>query len=77
MKGNLNEEHVKRRPPSSRAKIGTIFPAVPGKMTVFPVFFLLFHLSLPKIWLLHLNKNYIFEISDNGAIPQKRFILLS
>ena len=38
------------------------------KMTVFPVLILLFHLFLPKIWLSHLNKNYVFAISDNRAI---------
>ena len=50
---------------------GTIFPAIPGKMTVFLVLTLHFHPSLPKIWLFHLNENYIFEISDNSAIRQK------
>ena len=34
-KGNLGEEHVKRMLYPSRAKIGTIFSAIPGKMTAF------------------------------------------
>ena len=65
MKENLGQEHVKRGPLSFQGKIGTIFLAIPGKITVFPVLTLLFYQSLPKIWLSHLNKNYIFEISDN------------
>ena len=68
MKGNLDQEHVRRGLYPSRAKIGTIFPAIPGKMTVFLVLSLLFHPSLPKIWPSHPNKNYIFEISDNRTI---------
>ena len=68
MKKNLDQEHVKRGLPSFQGKIGTISSAIPGKMTVFPVLTLLFHPSFPKIWLSHLNKNYIFEISDNKTI---------
>ena len=48
MKGNLGQEHVKGSLYPSMAKIGTLFPAIPGKMTVFPVFSLHFHPSLPK-----------------------------
>ena len=48
MKENLGHEHGFY---PSREKIGTIFPAIPGKMTVFPVLLMLFHQSLPKIWL--------------------------
>ena len=68
MKENLGQEHVKRGPLSFQGKIETIFPEIPEKMTVFSVLTLLFHPSLPKIWLYHLNKNYIFEISDNSAV---------
>ena len=68
MKENLGQEHVKRGLLSFQGKIGTILLAIPGKMTGFPVLTLLFHPSLPKIWLSHLNENYIFEISDNRAI---------
>ena len=60
LKGNLGQEHVKGGLYASRLKIGTIFPAIPGKMIVFPVLSLLFHQSLSKIWLSYLNKNYIF-----------------
>ena len=68
LKGNLDQEHVKGGLYPSRAKIETIFPAIPGKMTVFSSFVPTFPPSLPEIWLPHLNKNYIFEISDNKAI---------
>ena len=65
MKENLGQEHVKRGPLSFQGKLGTIFLAIPGKRTVFFCFDPIFHPSLPKIWLSHLNKNYIFEICDN------------
>ena len=68
MKENLGQEHVKGGHLSFQGKIGTIFPAIPGKNDSCPVLALLFHSSLPKIWLSHLNKNYIFEISNNRAI---------
>ena len=68
IKGNLGKEHVKKGFYPSRAKIGTIFPTIPEKMTVFLVLSLLFHKFLPKIWLSHRNETYIFEISDNRAI---------
>ena len=67
----MGQEHVKGGLHPSRAKIGTIFPAIPGKMTVFLVLSLLFHPLLPKIWLPHLNKTYVFEISNNGYSPEK------
>ena len=35
LKGNMGQEHVKKSLYPSGAKIGTIFPAIPGKMTVF------------------------------------------
>ena len=35
MKENLGQDHVNRGLLSFQAKIGTIFPAIPGKMTVF------------------------------------------
>ena len=60
MKGDLGQEHAKWGFYHSSGKSGTIFPAIPRKMTVFPVLTLLFHPPLPKIWLSHLNKNYIF-----------------
>ena len=68
MKENLGQEHVERGLLSFQGKIGTIFSPIPGKMTIFPVLTLLFHSSLPKIWLSHLHKYYIFEISNNRAI---------
>ena len=68
LKGNLDQEHVKGGNPSFQGKNWNNFFAIPEKMTVFPVLSLLFNPSLPKIWLPHLNKNYIFEIRDNRAI---------
>ena len=68
MKENLGQEHVERGLLSFQGKNGTIFPAIPGEMTVFPVLTLHFHLSLPKIWLSHPHKNYIFEIINNRDI---------
>ena len=35
MNENLGQEHVKWGPLSFQGKIETIFPAIPGKMTVF------------------------------------------
>ena len=61
MKENLRQEHVKRCFYPFREKIGTISPALSGKMTVFPVLTLLFHPSLSKIWLFHLNKNLFLK----------------
>ena len=52
------------------------FTYYPWKMTVFPVLTLPFHPSLHKMWLSHLHKNYIFEIS-NRATQLKIFIMLS
>ena len=68
MKENFGQEHVKRGLYPSREKIETSFPSIPEKMTVFSSFGPTFHPFLPKIWLSHPNKNYIFEISDNRAI---------
>ena len=42
IKENLGQEHVEMGLLSFQGKIGTIFPAIPGKMTVFPVLTLLF-----------------------------------
>ena len=77
MKENLGQEHVKRGLLSSQGKIGKIDPDFPGKMIVFPVLTVLFHLSLPKIWLSHPHKNYISEMSNNRAICWKSIIMLS
>ena len=77
MKDNLGQECVKGELLSFQGKIETISSDFPGKMTVFPVLTLLFHLSLPKIWLSHPNKNYIFEMSNNRAIRKKSFTMLS
>ena len=65
MKGNLDQECVKRGLLSFQGKIGTISPDFPRKMTVLRVFALLFHLSLPKIWYSHLYTIYIFGMSNN------------
>ena len=77
MKGNLGQECVKGGLLSFQGEIVTITPDFPGKMTVFSVLTLRFHLSLPKIWHYHSHKNYIFEMSNNKAIFQKSFITLS
>ena len=77
MKENLGQEHVKRGGSILTGKNWNNFPAIPGKMTVFPVLTPFFHPSLPKTWLSHLNKNYIFEISENKAIRLKGFIMVS
>ena len=61
MKENLGQGYVKRG-------LLTIFPSITGKNDSFPDLTLLFHPPLPKIWLSHLHKNYIFEISNNRAI---------
>ena len=68
MKENLGQECVKKGLLSFQGKNWNNFPDIPGKMTVFSVLTLLFHPFLPKIWLSHLHKNYIFEISNNSAI---------
>ena len=61
LKKNLDQEHVKGGPPSLQENVGTIFLGIFGKMTIFLVSSLLFHPSLPKIWLSNLNKNYILK----------------
>ena len=68
MKDNLGQECVKERFLSFQCKIGRIAPDFIRKMTAFPALTLLFRLSLPKIWLSHPNKNYIFEMSNIRAI---------
>ena len=68
MKDNLGEECVKGGLLSFQGKSGTTVSDFSGKMTVFPVWTLLFCLSLPKIWLSHKHKNYIFEMSSNRSI---------
>ena len=61
MNENLGQEHVKRGLLSFQGKIGKTVSYFPGKMTVFPVFTLLFHLSLPKIWLSHPHKSIFLK----------------
>ena len=59
-----------------QGQIGKIVPQIPGKLGNFPVLAPFFHLSLPKIWLTHPNKNYIFEtIKDRAIISQSLAIL--
>ena len=77
MKDNLCQVCVKDGFLSFQGKTETIAPDFPGKRTVYPVLTLLFHLPLPKIWLSHPNKNYIFGMNNNRAICWKRFIMLS
>ena len=77
MKENLGQKHVKRGLLSFQGKIGNIPSDFLGKMTVFLIFTLIFHLFLPKIWLFHLHKNYIFEMILNRAIHWESLIMLS
>ena len=77
MKNNLGQECVKEGPLSFQGKIGTISLDFPGKVTVFLALTLLSTFHLPKICHSHPNKNYIFKMSNNRAICQKSFVLLS
>ena len=43
----------------------------PGKLRIFPVLSLFFHLSLPKIWPVHPHKNYIFKINKDRSITSQ------
>ena len=43
----------------------------PGKLSIFPVLSLFFHLSLSKIWQAHPNKNYIFKINKDRSITSQ------
>ena len=76
MKDNLGQECVKEGLLSYQCKIETIALDFPGKYS-FLLLTLLFHVSLPKIWFSHPNKNYIFEMRNNRAICWKSFIMLS
>ena len=71
MKENLSHKHVKRGFLSFQGKIGKNVPDFPGKMTVFTVLTLLFHLSFPKIWFPRKHKNYISAMSSNRVICWK------
>ena len=69
MKESSGQERVKRGASIFPGQHWNI-PLIPlEKMTVFLVLSLLFRLSLPKILLTHLHKSYIFEISNNRAVP--------
>ena len=46
----------------------------PGKLSIFPVLFLFFHLSLPKIWQAHPHKNYIFKINKDRSIISQSIV---
>ena len=71
MKDNLGEECVKGGLLSFQDKIETTASDFPGKMTVFPVLTLLFHLSLPKIWLFHPNKIIFLKSAIIGLFTGK------
>ena len=77
MKEDLGQEHAEKGLLSFQGKIGKTVPDFFGKMTVFPVVTLLFHLSLSKIWLSHPHKIYISKMSNNRAIFWKSVIMLS
>ena len=44
----------------------------PGKLDIFPVLSLFFHLSLPKIWQADPRKNYIFKIKKDSSSTSQR-----
>ena len=77
IKGTLGQERVKRGLLFFPGKNWNEFPCYPWKTESFSSFDPIFHPSLPKIWLSHPSKNYIFVISDNRAIHYKSFIILS
>ena len=58
-------------------QIRKIIPQIPGKLDNFPVLALFFQLSLPKIWLIHPDKNYIFETVKDRAIISQRLAILA
>ena len=60
-----------------QGQIWKISPQIPGKLGNFPVLALFFHLSLPKIWLSHPNKNYIFETTKDRAIISQSLAFLT
>ena len=60
IKDNLCQECVKEGLLSLQGKFETIASDFPGKMTV-SILALFFHLSLPKIWLFHPDKDYVFK----------------
>ena len=54
-----------------QGQIGKTASETPGRLGNCPVLALLFHLSLPEIWLTRSHKNYIFEtIKDRATISQ-------
>ena len=67
---NFDQEHVEGVLPSFQSKNWNNFSCYFWKNDSFFQFLLslLFHPSIRKIWLSHLNKKYIFEISDNRVI---------
>ena len=59
-----------------QGQIGKIVPQIPEKLGNFLVLAIFIHVSLPKIWLTHPNKNYIFEtVKDRAIISQSLAIL--
>ena len=76
MRNYLGQECVKGGLLSFQGKIETIAPDVPGRVMAFCTFDSTVP-PVPKIWLSHPNKNYIFEMSNNRAICWKSFIMLS
>ena len=73
MKKSLGQEHAKSGLLSFQGKIGKIPPDFPGKITVIPVLTLLFHLSLPKIWLLTHTKITFLKWKNNRATLLEKF----
>ena len=43
----------------------------PGKLSIFPVLSLFFHLSFPKIWQAYSHKNFIFDINKGRSITSQ------
>ena len=63
MKENLDQECVYGGHLSFQGKLEQL-PWLPWKNDSFPVLTLFYYLSLPKLWLSHPHKNYIFEMRD-------------
>ena len=60
-----------------QGQIGKIAFQTLGKLGNFPVLALFFHLSLPKLWLTHSHKNYIFEAIKHRAIISQTLAILA
>ena len=58
-------------------QIGKITLQIPWKLGNFPVLSIFFQLSLPRIWLTHTNRNYIFETMKDRTIILGSLVILA